>query len=562
MEIDPPRLGTMSQRTVVLVVGVALVVLVGAIVLGVGALRGGAPAALPAPHFVDETAAAGIAHTYGGDYPYSVGGGVAVWDCNGDGRPDVYLAGGAGPAALYVNSSPVGGALRFTARKSPVTDLSGVTGAYPLDIDGDGIGDLMVLRNGGNVVLRGLGECRFEQVNDRWGIAGGSALSTAFSATWESADALPTLAFGNYVQHWDQPDPAHLCSDNELIRPAADSAHYAAPVPLTPSWCALSMLFSDWDRSGRRDLRVSNDRQYYSEFSAGQEQLWRIAAGQPPRLYTAADGWVAMRLFGMGIATYDLTGDTYPEVYLTSQSDNKLQTLTSGAGHPTYGDIGLRLGVNAARPFTGGDTLPSTAWHPEFQDVNNDGYIDLFVSKGNVATQPDFASRDPSDLFLGQPDGMFVEGADAAGIVNFARARGAALADFNLDGLLDLIEVDYGDPVKVFRNMGAGAAGASAPMGGWLGLRVSQPGPDRDAIGAWLEVRTGDVIQRRELTVGGGHIGGQLGPIHVGLGSALEADVRVTWPDGQAGPWQHVTANGFYDIVRGAPDARPWHPLP
>ena len=67
--------------------------------------------------------------------------------------------------------------------------------------------------------------------------------------------------------------------------------------------------------------------------------------------------------------------------------------------------------------------LPSTAWHPEFEDVNNDGFVDLFVSKGNVEAQPDYATRDPSNLLIGQPDGTFVEGAEAAGIVDFDRAR-------------------------------------------------------------------------------------------------------------------------------------------
>ena len=79
------------------------------------------------------------------------------------------------------------------------------------------------------------------------------------------------------------------------------------------------MLFSDWDRSGRRDLRVSNDRHYYSELGDGQEQLWRFAPGEAPRLYTADDGWVTVQIWGMGIGSYDVTGDGYPEAYLTSQ---------------------------------------------------------------------------------------------------------------------------------------------------------------------------------------------------------------------------------------------------
>ena len=163
-----------------------------------------------------------------------------------------------------------------------------------------------------------------------------------------------------------------------------------------------------------------------------------------------------------------MTGDGYPEVYLTSQSDNRLQALLGRAGAAlTYQDIGLKRGVDAAQPFTGGDALPSTAWHAEFQDVNNDGFIDLFVSKGNIGEQPDYAMKDPSNLFLGQPDGTFVEGAEAAGVLSFARGRGAALTDFNLDGLPDLVEVNYLDKVGLWRNVGSGdaaTAGADGPL--------------------------------------------------------------------------------------------------
>ena len=91
-----------------------------------------------------------------------------------------------------------------------------------------------------------------------------------------------------------------------------------------------------------------------------------------------------MQIWGMGIASRDVTGDGLPDVYLTSQGDNKLQTLLAGPATPTYRDIALRRGVVAAQPVNGGDPLPSTAWHPEFEDVNNDGFMDLFVSKGNV----------------------------------------------------------------------------------------------------------------------------------------------------------------------------------
>ena len=535
-------------------------VLIGGGVLVHGELDRPAPTvALGAPRFIDETVPAGIDHVYAGDFPYSVGGGVAVLDCMGDGRPDLYIAGGSGPAVLYRNDSPVGGSLRFTKVADPVTDLTGVTGAYPIDVDGDGKVDLMVLRDGGVVALRGLGGCRFESANASWGLDGGHSLTTAFSATWEGSATLPTLAIGSYVANADVPDPNHLCADNELVRPVAGTRRYGAPMPLTPSWCALSMLFSDWDGSGRQDLRISNDRHYYSDLSDGQEQLWRIAPGAAPREYTAADGWVSVRLQGMGIASYDVNGTGYPEAYLTSQGANVLQSLLAGPSQPTFRDLALKLGVLATQPSTGGDPLPSTSWHPEFQDVNNDGFIDLFVSKGNVDQQPDYASKDPSDLFLGQPDGTFFQAADAAGIVDFARGRGAALADFNLDGLPDLVEVFYDAPVRVWRNTGvAGDTAVPAAPGHWLDLRPTQPGPNRDAVGSWIEVQAGGLTLRREVTIGGGHISGQLGWQHFGLGPATSARVRVTWPDGEVGPWVDALSDEFAVIDRPTGQAVPW----
>ena len=87
-----------------------------------------------------------------------------------------------------------------------------------------------------------------------------------------------------------------------------------------------------------------------------------------------------------------------------------------------------------------------------------------------------------------------------------------------MDGLPDIVEVDAATSVKLWRNVGGGTAEAPAAMGDWLGLRLSQPAPNRDAIGAWVEVKVGDRTVRREVTVGGGHASGQLGWIHFGLG--------------------------------------------
>ena len=114
--------------------------------------------------------------------------------------------------------------------------------------------------------------------------------------------------------------------------------------------------------------------------------------------------------------------------------------------------------------------------------------------------------------------------------------------------------------MKLWRNVGSGTVEKPSPMGGWAGLRLAQAGANRDAIGAWIEVKVGEAILRREVTVGGGHAGGQLGWIHFGLGPSRGAEVRVQWPDGTIGPWQAVEANRFAVIERDAGAPRPWQP--
>ncbi len=492
------------------------------------------------PAFVEEGAAAGITSVYAGDWQYMVGGGVAVFDCNADGFEDMVLAGGENPATFYRNTSIKGGPLQFLAQNSGL-EFDAVTGAYPLDVDSDGVLDVALLRVGENRLMRGLGDCRFAPANADWGFDGGDAWSTAFAASWERGAGWPTIAIGNYINRREEDFPWGSCTDNWLHRP--DESGFGAPVPLTPSFCALSMLFTDWNRSGTPSLRVSNDREYYK---GGQEQLWSIEPGAEPVRYGEAEGWRRLRVWGMGIASHDVTGDGYPDYFLTSMADNKLQALTTTVGtlQPSYADVAFAKGVTAHRPYTGGDLVPSTAWHAEFADVNNDGLTDLFIAKGNVAQMPDFAIRDPNNLLLQTTDGTFVEVGDRAGVASMATSRGAALADFNLDGLLDLVVVNRWERAQLWRNT------TPDPMS-WAQIRLHQNGANSNAIGAWVEVRRAGAITRREVTAGGGHASGQLGWLHFGLGDAAAAEVRVIWPDGSADDWQPLAPDAFTVLARG-----------
>jgi enediyne biosynthesis protein E4 len=502
-----------------------------------------------APRFVDESASSGLNTLYDGDWFFMVGGGIAAFDCNDDGFADMVLPGGAATAKLYVNTSRKGGPLTFETQSSAL-ELTDVSGAYPADIDSDGITDLIVLRVGENVAMRGLGACTFERANETWNFDGGDAWSTALAATWEKGTMWPTIAVGNYIDRAEEISPWGSCTENWLHRPG-EGGSFAPPLPLKPSFCSLSMLFTDWNRSGTPSLRVSNDREYYE---GGQEQMWTMPPGGEPKLLTAADGWKSLRIWGMGIASYDLDGDTYPEYFLTSMADNKLQTLTAPAAgaKPDYKDVAFAKGVTAHRPYVGEDLRPSTAWHAQFEDVNNDGLVDLFVAKGNVAEMPDFAEHDPNNMLMQTSEGKFVEKGDVAGISNNGNSRGGALADFNMDGLIDLVVTNRWANAQVWRN-------DSADAGNWIEFRVKQPAPNVDAIGGWIEVKRGDAVMRRELTIGGGQAGGHLGWIHFGLGDVAQTSVSVIWPDGTRGEWADLAAGGFYVLERDKP-AEPFTP--
>ncbi len=524
---------------------------------GLLALTGGqaaGDAGLEAPRFVDVAREAGVEHAYTGDWAHYVGGGVAAFDCDLDDDPDLFFAGGADPAQLFRNDSTPG-ALHFARLADAGVADTAVTGAYPLDIDGDGTMDLAVLRLGENKLYRGLGDCRFANAGAAWGVDGGGAWTTAFSAIWEGDNRLPSLAFGNYVDRdvwtavhtpfgepttWADRMPA--CPDNLLVRPAAPGAtDYAPAIRLSPGHCPLSMLFSDWSRAGRADLRISNDRYYHED--TGEEQLWRMAA--EPRLYGRGDGWPMLRIWGMGIASHDLTGDGLPEYFLSNMGANRLMVLAPGsAGKPHFRDIADESGVEATRPHAGVDERPSTAWHSQFGDVNNDGLIDLFIAKGNVEAMEEAAADDPNNLLLSRPDGTFQEVSVEAGAAGMRRSRGGALVDLDLDGLLDIIVVNRMANVEILHNRSRGS-------GRWLQVMPRQPAPNRNAIGSWIEVRAAGRIWRHEVVIGGGHVSGQSGWIHFGLGAALDVEIRVQWPDGHWSPWQRSATNRFLLIERG-----------
>jgi len=255
--------------------------------------------------FLDLTSEQTFTHKYTGGWEHFVGGGVAIFDCNNDSAPDIYVAGGESKAKLLINNNK--SRISFTHELNSITDFKSVTGAYPIDIDSDGITDLAVLRAGENILLKGLGNCQFKNANVEWKYITSDRWTTAFSATWEKTETSiqvngPTLVFGNYVDRKNKEGPFGACDEHELYR--MKSGVFTNPSLLSPGYCTLSILFSDWQHQGKADLRISNDRHYY--LNDGHEQMWKMQ--EQPKLYTEAEGWKYFKIWGMGIASRDING--------------------------------------------------------------------------------------------------------------------------------------------------------------------------------------------------------------------------------------------------------------
>ncbi|MEM9811848.1 MAG: CRTAC1 family protein [Pseudomonadota bacterium] len=476
------------------------------------------------PVFVDATAVAGLHHVYSGGTDYVVGGGAAAFDCSGDGLPDLAIAGAEAPLTLWRNTGRPGRPPSFD--RSDLVEILGSTGVYPIDVEGDGTLDLFVLRFGRNRLLRGLGDCRFEDATDRFGLPERADWSTAFAAHWEG-EGLPTLFVGNYVPR-DRPLARRgNCEVSYLLRPEGNT--YGAPIEI-PGACTLSALFVDWDGVGRFDLRLANDREYYDRGQS--EQLLQLTPeGLKP--WTSAEGWDDVSLWGMGLAAADLTGDGRPEIAVTSMADNRLEQVREGGG-PRFDDVARSLGATAQRPYAGPDLRPSTAWHTEFGDANNDGWTDLLIVKGNVDEMPRMAAFDPDTLLLGGPDG-FREVGYEAGLAVDTKGRGAVFQDLTGDGARDILTVNRNQPVRLV---------AGRPLGGAVAIDVRQLGSNRFAVGARVELDLGDRIVSQSRLVGGGHAGGSLLPLHFGIGARERVKARVIWPDRTASDWREVTRGG------------------
>ncbi len=436
-------------------------------------------------------------------------------DLDGDGDPDL-LAGNFGTSpSLYLNLGD-----RFEEGEPlPPCPEAGSLPTSPLaliaaDLDGDAIVDVAGLGPASVVMWRGLGEGRFDAAEVAWVDEGfPPALRFSFAAGDLDGDGDVDLALPGY----GYPDAE--------AGTGAPFLWLESPFPASRAWTAAEMLapatlfvlrLTDRDADGDLDILAPPDR-------AAQIQFWRNDRGSFEDDAAAIGAMHA--LSGMGITALELGDDGQLDYCLTDVGD-PLCLVSTGDG--IYAEASAALGIYPREPAVEGTS--TIGWAIEAVDLDNDGDDDLLQASG---PHTEIAPGDPEiwpDLaFLREGDG-FEERGEALGLASRHHHAGLRAADLDGDGTVEVVVTGYDEPPHVYRR--------ETSENNWLAVDLVGKAPNTSAIGARVEIVTPSATIIRELVALTGPMQGAR-RVHVGLGDADEASVRVLWPGGE---WSDSTA--------------------
>jgi len=534
----------------------------------------GTIAAPPAPRasaiaFEEIGARAGVAlrhHTRAFHGPYadalgmftSGGAAVAVGDYDNDGLEDVFLTDSAEGSSSHLLHNE--GGLRF----ADVTAAAGVGGgndsrsivsdAIWFDYDNDGWADLLVARFGTPLLYHNDHNGRFSDVTGHSGLQAFANTIAAIALDYDR-DGRLDLLFGNYfkpVSLFELSDPHVLPTDldnasngggvtlwHNLGDGRFENATARAGLAGHTGW-TLDVGHGDLDDDGWQDVYVASDY--------GTDRLFlNHRDGTFTDVTQKAIGFDTKKGMNADIADYD--GDGRLDVYVTNITDEYMREcnmLWRNNGDGTFTDVARETGTCET----------GWGWAAKFADVDNDGWMDLFVANGLRSAGPDNyipsvlemilrPGVDVSDLRSWPPIGnktwsgyqrkklfhnvqgtAFSDVAAQAHVDNDRDGRGIGLGDFDNDGRIDWIQTNANQPAMLYHNL------TRAP-GHWLELTLEGTQSNRDAIGARVTVETASRRIVREVNGGNGYASRSSTRVHVGLGA--ETAVRgivVRWPNG------------------------------
>jgi hypothetical protein len=496
--------------------------------------------------------------------PESSGPGCAFLDYDNDGWMDIYLV-NSGKSDFYTPAKPLRNALYRNNRDGTFTDVTekaGVTGGgYGMgvavgDYDGDGFPDIFVSQYGRSILYRNNGNGTFTDVTEkaRVGVEG-----WATSAVWFDYDNDGRLDL--FVGQFAQFEVATGCGVGPDGR-----RHYCVPKIFKPmpSWLfhnngdgtftdvsresgiasrlgkAWGAVATDVNNDGNMDLFVSNDT--VANFLFLNRGDGRFAeAGLEADVGYSAEGRPRS---GMGVDSADFNDDGWMDLFVAN-IDEEIFSLYQNNKDSTFDDVAMQRGIGMATRWMSG-------WGLKFIDYDNDGNLDLILANGFPDDLVEEFSRLVTyrqPLLLFQNTGHDFTNVSERGGPAFAKkfaARGLAVGDFNNDGAVDLlVGVNDGAPVLLRNNAGS--------RNHWLGVNLVGTKSNRDAVGARLTYKAGE-LQRSRMKVGGGSFMSSHDPrLVLGLGQRTKMDwLEVQWPrPGGTERFTNLPVDRYVTLIEG-----------
>lgn len=540
----------------------------------------------PIPKFKDIAAEVGLtgSHISTGDKRYiieSMSGGVGVFDCDDDGRLDIVIANGSTVERYLKGGDPMvtlyhqepNGTFKDITSEAGLTRRGWGMGVAVADYDNDGKLDLFVTGYGGNALYHNLGGCKFEDVTEKAGVRGGGFSAGAawgdydrdgnvdlFVSRYTQVDAanMPEFGSNKYCRFKGllvQCGPWGLVGESDMLYHnrgdgTFEEVSQKAGVHDDIGYYGLGVTWSDYDNDGWPDLLVANDSVPNYLYHNNHDGTF-TDAGMLSGIALSGEG---MELGNMGVDFGDYDHSGRMSLFVTTFEEQP-NALWHNIGANGFEDVSWASGVG--RP-----SYPYVCWGAGFFDMDNAGWLDIFVACGHVFPQVDTLDtgpryREPVLLHRNNHDGTFDEVSKEAGLSDLPlkSRRGAAFGDIFNTGNVDVVLLNVGEPPSLLLN--TNHDGNHRVLFKLVGTKSN-----RAAIGARVTVRAGGVQQIGEVRGGGSYLSQNDLRLHFGLGGALKMEsVEIRWPSGKVETLKDVSADSIYKIVEGE-GIRDTKPLP
>jgi hypothetical protein len=286
---------------------------------------------------------------------------------------------------------------------------------------------------------------------------------------------------------------------------------------------------ADYDSDGWMDIFVTNDKMnnfLFHNKGGGRFEEIAFKAG----VALAEDGKF---ISGMGLDFRDIDNDGLPDIAFVAL-DAETFPLFRNLGRLGFADITRSSGLARL-------TLPMAGWSPTIVDFDNDGWKDMFVTRGHVQALPAAKVQidQPNTVFRNLGGSRFQALTEEAGLAArpAARHRGSAVGDLNGDGRLDVVTTALSAPAEVWLNDSPGRAH-------WLELKLEGTFSNRDGAGARIKVTAGGTVQYNHVSFAAGYASSSAAPVHFGLGAASSAGlIEIRWPSGVVQELKNIAAD-------------------